>query len=240
MHHKPYPPRHQRQRRFVPPAPPFASKGGNFYPEDHTAGGSLFGALAEKVVFAGFATVAAPFALAQLLIERGLERSKMREMTEKMTSAGLPTPAQVTARFKTQRKKTLTQALELGAMLLAITPTLDTRRVHASDGQLGGRGRGLKGWLAQYCPTVGYSSASRYRKLAERFLNYLQVEKSSASWAMSWILPDKPLPDTDDNDTLAAVRQTRASVALLLRHYPSQRALHRLLAAEPPPLAKPS
>lgn len=125
-------------------------------------------------------------------------------------------------------------------MLLALTPTLDARRVRATDGQLGGRGRGLKGWLAQYCPTVGYSSASRYRKLAERFLDYLQFEKTSASWTMSWILPDKPLPDTDDEDTLSAVRQTRASVALLLRHYPSQRALHRLLATTPPPLAQPS
>ena len=62
----------------------------------------------------------------------------------------------------------------------------------------------------------------------------------SASWTMSWILPDKPLPDTDDDDTLAAVRQTRSSVADLLRRYPSQRALHRLLAAELPTLAKPS
>ena len=236
MHHKPYPPRRHRHRHFVPPGPPREP----WARDQHTAGGDLFGALAEKVVFAGFVAVAAPFALAKTLIERGIERSKMREMTEKMTSAGLPTPAQVTARFKTKRKKTLTQALELGAMLLAITPTLDARRVRATDGQLGGRGRGLKGWIAQYCPTIGYSSASRYRKLAERFLDYLQFEKSSANWTMSWILPDKPLPETDDADTLAAVRQTRITVADLLRRYPSQRALHRLLAAELPTLARPS
>ena len=210
---------------------------------DHAAfaaGGGPALWLAEKVVFAGVVTVAAPFYLAKVLIERGIERSKLREMTAKMTSAGLPTPAQVTARFKTRRKKTLTQALEVGAMLLAITPTLDARRVRASDGQLGGRGRGLKGWLAQYCPTVGYSSASRYRKLAERFLDYLRFEKTNASWTMSWILPDKPLPDTDDADTFAAIRQPRITVADLLRHYPSQRALHRLLAAELPSFAKPS
>ncbi len=236
MHHKPYPPRRHCHGHFAPPRPPRQP----WARDPHTAGGDLFGALAEKVVFAGFVAVAAPFALAKTLIERGIARSNMREMTEKMTSAGLPTPAQVTARFKTKRKKTLTQALELGAMLLAITPTLDARRVRATDGQLGGRGRGLKGWLAQYCPTVGYSSASRYRKLAERFLDYLQFEKTSASWTMSWILPDKPLPDTDDDDTLAAVRQTRITVADLLRRYPSQRALHRLLAAELPTLARPS
>ena len=233
MHHKPYPPRRHHHHRYAPPREPWPR-------HQHTAGGDLFGALAEKIVFAGVVAVAAPFALAKTLIERGIERSKMREMTEKMTAAGLPTPDQITVRFKTKRKKTLTQALELGAMLLALTPTLDARRVRATDGQLGGRGRGLKGWLAQYCPTVGYSSASRYRKLAERFLDYLQFEKTSANWTMSWILPDKPLPETDGADTLDAIRQTRITVADLLRRYPSQRALHRLLAAELPTLAKPS
>ncbi len=236
MRHTPYPPRHHHHhpKLHVPP------RGDHFFRNGHTAGGDLFGALAEKVVFAGVVAVSAPFLLAKTLIKRGIERSKMREMTQKMTAAGLPTPALVTARFKTKRKKTLPQALELGAMLLALTPTLDARRVRATDGQLGGRGRGLKGWLAQYCPTVGYSSASRYRKLAERFLDYLQFEKTSASWTMSWILPDKPLPVTDDEDTLDAVRQTRATVSDLLRRYPSQRALHRLLATELPTLAKPS
>ena len=236
MRNIPSPPR-RHHHRHAPPGPPRETP---FSRDQHTGGGNLFGALAEKVVYAGFAAIAYPIALAQVLIERGIERSKMREMTEKMTAAGLPTPAQVTARFKTSRKKTLTQALELGAMLLALTPTLDTRRVRSADGQLGGRGRGLKGWLAQYCPTVGYSSASRYRKLAERFLNYLQFEKTNASWTMSWILPDKPLPETDDADTLAAVRQARVTVANLLRAYPSQRALHRLLAAELPTLVKSS
>ena len=236
MRHTPYPHRHQHHHHKLHGPP----RGDHFSRNEHTAGGDLFGALAEKVVFAGVVAVSAPFLLAKTLIERGIERSKMREMTEKMTAAGLPTPALVTARFKTKRKKTLPQALELGAMLLALTPTLDARRVRATDGQLGGRGRGLKGWLAQYCPTVGYSSASRYRKLAERFLDYLQFGKANANWTMSWILPDKSLPDTDDADTLAAVRQTRITVADLLRRYPSQRALHRLLAAELPTLAKPS
>jgi hypothetical protein len=236
MRHKPYSPRHHHHRHELH-APP---RGEPFFRHEHTGGGDLFGALAEKIVFAGVVTISAPFLIAKTLIERGIERSKIREMTEKMTAAGLPTPAQVTARFKTKRKKTLTQALELGAMLLALTPTLDALRVRATDGQLGGRGRGLKGWLTQYCPTVGYSSASRYRKLAERFLDYLQFEKTSASWTMSWILPDKPLPDTDDAETLAAIRQARSTVADLLRGYPSQRALHRLLAAELPSIAKPS
>ena len=236
MRYTPSPPRHHHHHHAAS-APPH---GNPFSHNQHTAGGDLFGVLAEKVVYAGFATIAFPIALAKTLIERGIERSKMREMTEKMTSAGLPTPAQVTARFKTKRKKTLTQALELGAMLLALTPTLDARRVRAADGQLGGRGRGLKGWLAQYCPTVGYSSASHYRKLAERFLNYLQFEKANASWTMSWILPDKPLPETDDEDTLAAVRQTRITVADILHRYPSQRALHRLLVTELPTFLKTS
>ena len=233
--HKKYHFSHRRHHPFTPSPPRWSAP---LPRAEHTAGGNLFGALAEQIVFAGIVVAASPFILGKLLIERGIERSKFREMTEKMTAAGLPTPAQVTARFKTKRKKTLTQALELGAMLLALTPTLDARRVHASGGRVTGRGGGLKGWLAQYCPTVGYSSASRYRKLAERFLTYLQIEKRNASWAMSWILPDKPLPETDDEETLSAIRQTRASVSLLLRHYPSQRALHRLLAAELAPLEK--
>ncbi len=202
-------------------------------------GGNLFYALAERFVLAGVVVAAVPFVLAKALIERGIERSKMREMTEKMIAAGLPTPAQITARFKTKRRKTLSEALEIGAMLLAITPTLNARRIHTADGRVTGRSGGLKAWLAQYCPTVGYSSASRYRKLAERFLNFLRFDVTNATWAMSWIMPDKPLPQTD-NDTQAAIHQTRATVAALLRAYPSQRALHRLLVAEQPGLARPS
>lgn len=201
--------------------------------------GNLFYALAERFVLAGVVVTAVPFVLAKALIEHGIERSKMREMTEKMTAAGLPTPAQITARFKTKRKKTLSQALEIGAMLLAITPTLDARRVHADGGRVRGRSGGLKAWLAQYCPFVGYSSASRYRKLAERFLTFLQLDTTNATWAMSWIMPDKPLPETD-SDTLTAIQQTRATVTVLLRAYPSQRALHRLLVAEQPGIALPS
>ena len=233
-HHRPFP---GRRHSFRPPPPPFAE---DLARAQHAAGGDLFGILAEKVVFAGFVALAAPFALAQTLIERGIERSKMREMTEKMTSSGLPTPAQVTARFTTQRKKTLSQALELGAMLLALTPTLDARRRHTGDGHIGGRSGGLKAWLAQYCPTVKYSSASRYRKLAERFLSYLQFDTSNASWAMSWILPDKPLPDAEDDNTRTACLKTRAAVATLLHYYPSQRALHRLLVTELGSVAKSS
>ena len=230
----PYPVRHHP---FRLPPPPVRD---NLARTQHAAGGDPFLVLAEKVVFLGFASVALPFALAKLLIEHNLERSKFREMTQKMTAAGLPTPAQVTARFKTKRKKTLPQALELGAMLLAITPTLDARRRHAADGRMGGRSGGLKAWLTQYCPTVNYSSASRYRKLAERFLTYLQFDTSSATWAMSWILPDKPLPDTEDDDTRTAYTKTRTAVAALLHYYPSQRALHRLLATELGRAAKPS
>ena len=236
MRNIPSPPR-RHHHRHAPPGPPREAP---FSCDRHTGGGNLFGALAEKVVYAGFAAIAYPIALAQVLIERGIERANMRDMTQKMTAAGLPTPAQITARFKTKRRKTLTQALEIGAMLLAITPTLDARRRHAADGRMGGRSGGLKAWLTQYCPTVNYSSASRYRKLAERFLTYLQFDTSSASWAMSWILPDKPLPDTEDDDTRAAYTKTRTAVAALLHYYPSQRALHRLLATELGRAAKPS
>ena len=228
-----------RKRHTSPPHFHVASVRDDLAQMQKLGGGNLFYALAERFVFAGFVVAALPFALAQTLIERGIERSKMRDMTQKMTATGLPTPAQITARFKTKRRKTLTQALEIGAMLLAITPTLDARRIHSASGRVGGRSGGLKAWLAQYCPTVGYSSASHYRKLAERFLSFLQVGTAHATWAMSWIMPDHPLPETDD-DTLAAVRQTRATVATLLRAYPSQRALHRLLVSAHPDIARSS
>ncbi len=57
---------------------------------------------------------------------------------------------------------------------------------------------------------------------------------------MSWILPDKPLPDAEDDDTRTACSKTRTAVATLLRYYPSQRALHRLLVSELGSIAKPS
>ena len=49
-----YPPR----RRYPRPHPFAPSHGNDFARSQHTAGGNLFGALAERIVFAGFVVAA--------------------------------------------------------------------------------------------------------------------------------------------------------------------------------------
>lgn len=218
----PYPYRHSRSRRRRISRAPL----------DHGAswkcigsGGNLATAAAELAVFCAFATGV----VAVQLVIHAIQAFRRRSMNRKMTALGLPTATKLSRLWARHKRKTLPEALEIGAMLLDITQMLDNQRVRDKKGRISGRSGGLKAWLATYCPEINYATATRHRKLAERLLQLLRLSDGQATCAMTWILPTHPMPTSVHGRTAASLRRLRTIVRSMLRTYHSQRRLHRML-----------
>lgn len=171
---------------------------------------------------------------AAALIRCGVRAVRARRVGRELAAAGLPTPAELTERWHRSRRKSLEEALILGAMLMKISSTVDAEWKRDEVGRLASRGGGLKAWLAEFCPSVPYSTACRYRKLAERLLELLALQGEGAGWAMEWILPGQPWPRGAGRtgETAEGVRSVRAFVEGLLSFHPSQRGLRWVLTRE--------
>ena len=220
MHSAPYRHPHSRRRRFSRTRPQGDSSWSCI-----GSGGNLATAAAELAVFFAFSTGV----VAVQLIAHAIWRLRRRSMNRKMTSLGLPTASTLSRLWARHKRKTLIEALEIGAMLLDITQMLDNQRVRDKKGRISGRSGGLKAWLATYCPEINYATATRHRKLAERLLQLLRLSDGQATCAMSWILPTHPMPTSVHGRTAGSLRQIRSIVRSLLRTYHSQRRLHRML-----------
>ena len=168
------------------------------------------------------------------LIRCGIRKIRAKKVGRQLAEMGLPTPADLTTRWHRTRRKTLEEALLLGAMLLKISPTTDASCKRDADGRIASRGGGLKAWLAEFCPSIPYSTACRYRKLAERLLELLALQGEGAGWAMEWVLPGQPWPNgvARTGEAAAAIRSVRKFVEGLLTFHPSQRGLRWLLTRE--------
>ena len=168
------------------------------------------------------------------LVRCGVRAARARRVGRELAAAGLPTPAELTKRWHRMRRKTIEEALILGAMLVKISSTIDAAWTRDEAGRLEARGGGLKAWLAEFCPSVPYSTACRYRKLAERLLALLALLGEGAGWAMEWILPEQPWPAGAGRSgaTADAIRSVRAFVQGLLTFHPSQRGLRWVLTQE--------
>lgn len=93
------------------------------------------------------------------------------------------------------------------------------------------RGTGLKGWLAQYCPEINYSTAKRFLAVAEKTVGALALAEAEAS-------PDAP--DGAPDDSRFAIHDSRHGAAEpdpdKVREFlagKSQRAVLRLGGARP-------
>ena len=164
-------------------------------------------------------------------IGRQIAKANRRQMNRDMAGKGLPTPAELETAWTRHpgRKRTLTEALRLGGTLLRITTVLDASPILNDKGRMVGRRGGLKAWLAEYCPSVNYTTACRYRKLASLLLQLLDVEGDNAGAVVDYVLPDGPRvrgPDAPD------IRRTREYVGALLDFHPSQRGLRGVLRNE--------
>lgn len=220
---------HTRRRRFSRTRPrhdsPWTCIG---------SGGNLATAAAELAVFCAFATGV----IAVQLVARAIWLFRRRHMNRKMSALGLPTATKLSRLWARHKRKSLFEALEIGAMLLDITQMLDNQRLHDKKGRISGRKGGLKAWLATYCPEINYATATRHRKLAERLLQLLRLPSAQATCSMCWILPTHPMPASVHGRTAASLRQLRTLVRSMLRTYHSQRRLHRMLVLALAPTEK--
>ncbi len=166
------------------------------------------------------------------LVCKAVRRARVEAVGRALAAVGLPTPAELTARWKLHPRKKLAEALLLGAMLMRISATLDSSACAAGSGRLAGRRGGLKAWLAENCPEIPYSTACRYRLLASRLAELLAMTGEASGTAMEWILPGQPLPRSFSPEERAGLAKLQDFVARLMEFHPSQAALGRLLAKE--------
>jgi hypothetical protein len=144
---------------------------------------------------------------------------------------GAPKPAELSALF-TPSPRPLRQALLIGSRLVDLSASNPDTRLSATDSstrahRFTGRAPGLRGYLSSTCPTIPYSTAMRYRQLAQRTRLYLQLP---AALPLEWLLSTaKPSSLTTDPALLASISRGRRALAALLADNTSQTALSRAL-----------
>ena len=163
---------------------------------------------------------------------RALHRAYcVRRETREASLLGIPTPADLEAAWVPPRR-TLRQTLVIGSKLVDLTPThSDALKWSAPDAgarrKIAGREGGLKRYLAQSCPSVRYTTAMRYRKLAQRLRQYLDLP---APIPLEWLLCDTA-PDAlaADSSLAETILSSRRRLSALLADIRTQRALSRHL-----------
>ena len=143
---------------------------------------------------------------------------------------GTPSPADLTAPWSAN-PRTLCDRLRLGSRLADLDPTLDhtISRTTLPSGKTVFRARtgGMKGWLADRRVDIPYSTAMRYKKLAQRLRRVLRLDdRLPLEWLIDGIPANQPLPADLASPFTAASRR----LAKLLRENPTLKALS--LAAE--------
>ena len=196
--------------------------------------GGYCGGMLEGVLALSWWAAAKTLEGAMALVRLGVHAVRARQVGRRLASMGVPTPKELSERWRRMGRKTVEEALVLGAMLLRIGATIDPEWRQGADGRIEARGGGMRAWLAEFCPDVPYSTAMRYRKLAERLLALLALEGEWSGWAMECVLPGQPWPEgvARRGETADAVRAARGFVERLLEFHPSQRGLRWVLTRE--------
>jgi hypothetical protein len=156
---------------------------------------------------------------------------RTREETSLASALGAPSPAAIAAVW-TPAPRPLRQALLIGSKLVDLAATHPSARTVAprKDGtahRFTGRQGGLKKVLSDTCPAIPYSTAMRYKKLAQRTRQALNLPPA---FPLEWLLTDEsPASLTNDSTMIAAIPRARRDLSALLRDNPSQSALSRAL-----------
>ena len=140
---------------------------------------------------------------------------------------GTPTPKELVADWR-ESPRTLTTRLRLGSRLADLDPTLDHSILRTSlpNGKtiIHSRKGGMKGWLEDRRVAIPYSTAMRYKKLAQRLRQILQLDdRIPLEWLIPAVPEGHPLPDDLQKAFVTAARQ----LAAILRKNPSLAALDR-------------
>lgn len=126
-------------------------------------------------------------------------RQRLREKrSESPSLRGMPTPEEIEADGALE-PRTLAVRLRLGSRLADLEPTLDTRLQYRElrNGQkrIKSRAPGLKGWLNDRRISVNYCTLVRYRKLAQRLRQVLELdERLPLEWLLPEAVPEMEIP----------------------------------------------
>ena len=158
----------------------------------------------------------------------------LRHAAARAAETSTPSPTDVANAWRIPRApRTPAAALLLGDQLLAVEAPSAALHQIGSDGRchLVARGGGLKEWLHNAAPTIPYSTATRYRRLAAHLRQWLQLP---AEIPLSWLFPTAPSPATLTPS--APLRRTlaraRRAFCALLADYPSLARLQRRLETD--------
>ena len=109
---------------------------------------------------------------------------------EAVSLRGVPDPEEIEEIWEID-PRTLCGRLRIGSRLADLEPTLDSRFVFkkARNGskRICARQPGLKGWMKKEVPSVKYSTAMHYKKLATRLRQLVGLD---AHIPLEWLLPD--------------------------------------------------
>ena len=151
---------------------------------------------------------------------------------------GTPTAAEL-ADDAAEHPRTLSIRLRLGSRLADLAPTLDTdnRYTAATAGsrRIAGRGRGVKGWLADNRVPVNYSTLMRYKRLAIRLRALLRLDdRLPLEWLLPGASPERALPSallpqySSARRKLARLLRTHRNFSRLARHVDTALGIPRL------------
>jgi hypothetical protein len=158
----------------------------------------------------------------------------LRHAAETAAKSGTPSPTDVATAWRIPHSpRTPAAALLLGDQLLAIE--VPSAPLHARDESgrcvIASRGGGLKEWLKNAAPTIPYTTAMRYRLLAGRLRQWLQLPPEIP---LSWLFPTAPSPAslTPSAPLRRTLARARRAFCALLADYPSLARLQRRLETD--------
>ena len=189
------------------------------------------GAPLELAVLCGIGLAAQGVVAVKHRIDRALYLRHAAETAEK---SGTPAPTDVAKAWQIPRApRTPAAALLLGDQLLAVEAPSAALHQIGTDGRchLVSRGGGLKEWLKNAAPSIPYSTATRYRRLAGHLRQWLQLP---AEIPLSWLFPTAPSPAslTPSAPLRRAIAHARSAFTELLADYPSLARLQRRLETD--------
>jgi hypothetical protein len=159
---------------------------------------------------------------------------------------GTPTPEDLESPWKAS-PRTLADRLRLGSRLADLDPTLDHTllRTTLPSGKTVIRARpgGMKGWLEDRRVAIPYSTAMRYKKLAQRLRQLLSLDdRIPLEWLVDGLPtnqslpPDLAAPSANAKRQLSRLLSENRSLAALTRTVEQKLGIVRLIAVRRVPL----
>ena len=155
---------------------------------------------------------------------------------EPVSLRGIPEPEEIEEVWDID-PRTLCARLRIGSRLADLEPTLDSRfvfkKTRNGSKRICARQPGMKGWMKKNVPTVKYSTAMHYKKLATRLRQLVGLD---ARIPLEWLLPDSEEGQTElsrlSADERTAIAQAKAKLNALLEENPKVTRLTRTVESK--------